>query len=93
MLSLRYYLRGAVIRDLGGGHAQPSSGWAEILAVYPSQSAALTDIRGLAATAWGETHEGHTSPMYRLTGSPHGALHRGFRRFIEELRRTARQVV
>jgi predicted nucleic acid-binding protein len=25
-----------------------------------------------------------------LAGSPHGALHRGFRRFIEELRRTAR---
>jgi len=36
---------------------------------------------------------GHTSPMYRLAGSPHGALHRGFRRFITELRRTARQVV
>lgn len=44
-------------------------------------------------SAFGETHEGHTSPMYRLTGSPHGALHRGFRRFIDELRRTARQVV
>lgn len=44
-------------------------------------------------SAFGETHEGHTSPMYRLTGSPHGALHRGFHRFIEELRRTARQVV
>jgi adenylate cyclase, class 2 len=25
------------------------------------------------------------SPMYRFTGSPHGALHRGFRRFAEEL--------
>lgn len=38
-------------------------------------------------------HEGHTSPMYRLTSSPHGALHRGFRRFAEELLGTARQVV
>ncbi|MGH3772326.1 MAG: helix-turn-helix domain-containing protein [Pseudonocardiaceae bacterium] len=44
-------------------------------------------------SAFGQTHEGHTSPMYRLTGSPHGALHRGFHRFTEELRRTARQVV
>lgn len=44
-------------------------------------------------SAFGESHEGHTSPMYRLTGSPHGALHRGFRRFIDELRRTARRVV
>lgn len=44
-------------------------------------------------SAFGETHEGHTSPMYRLANSPHGALHRGFRRFIEELLRTARQVI
>src|SRR5207248_3347415 len=44
-------------------------------------------------SAFGETHEGHTSPMYRLTSSPHGALHRGFRRFAEEIRKTARQVV
>lgn len=44
-------------------------------------------------SAFGETHEGHTSPMYRLTGSPHGALYRGFRRFAEELCREARQVV
>ena len=44
-------------------------------------------------SAFGETGEGHTSPMYRLTGSPHGALHRGFRRFVEELRGTGRQVV
>jgi len=47
----------------------------------------------LFVSAFGETTEGHTSPMYRLAGSPHGALHRGFRRFITELRRTARQVV
>lgn len=44
-------------------------------------------------SAFGENQEGHTSPMYRLTGSPHGALHRGFSRFAEELRRTARRVV
>ena len=54
-------------------------------------------VIGLDATlfisAFGETHEGHTSPMYKLTGSPHGALHRGFHRFMGELRRTARRVV
>jgi hypothetical protein len=44
-------------------------------------------------SAFGDSHEGHTSPMYRLTGSPHGALHRGFSRFAGELRRTARQVM
>ncbi|MGH3767474.1 MAG: helix-turn-helix domain-containing protein [Pseudonocardiaceae bacterium] len=44
-------------------------------------------------SAFGEKHEGHTLPMYRLAGSPHGALHRGFRRFTDELRRTSRQVV
>lgn len=47
----------------------------------------------LFVSAFGESHEGHTSPMYRLAGSPHGALHRGFQRFTDELRRTARQVV
>lgn len=47
----------------------------------------------LFVSAFGETHEGHTSPMYKITGSPHGALHRGFRRFIGELRRTARRVI
>jgi transcriptional regulator with XRE-family HTH domain len=54
-------------------------------------------VIGLDATlflsAFGETHEGHTSPMYKITGSPHGALHRGFHRFMEELRRTSRRVV
>jgi transcriptional regulator with XRE-family HTH domain len=47
----------------------------------------------LFVSAFGETHEGHTSPMYKITGSPHGALHRGFRRFLGELRRTARRVI
>jgi transcriptional regulator with XRE-family HTH domain len=54
-------------------------------------------VIGLDATlfisAFGESHEGHTSPMYKLTGSPHGALHRGFHRFMDELRRTSRRVV
>ena len=44
----------------------------------------------LFVSAFGETHEGHTSPMYKITPSPHGALHRGFRRFVDELWRTAR---
>jgi transcriptional regulator with XRE-family HTH domain len=47
----------------------------------------------LFVSAFGTSHEGHTSPMYKITGSPHGALHRGFRRFIDELRRTSRRVV
>jgi hypothetical protein len=44
-------------------------------------------------SAFGDKDEGHTSPMYRLVESPHGALHRGFRRFMDDLRSTARQVV
>jgi hypothetical protein len=36
----------------------------------------------LFVSAFGETHEGHTSLMYKITGSPHGSLHRGFRRLI-----------
>jgi transcriptional regulator with XRE-family HTH domain len=47
----------------------------------------------LFVSAFGEDHEGHTSPMYKITGSPHGALHRGFRRFMDELRRTSRRVI
>lgn len=47
----------------------------------------------LFVSAFGENHEGHTSSMYRITGSPHGALHRGFRRFLDELRRTSRRVI
>ncbi|MFF0144658.1 helix-turn-helix protein [Amycolatopsis sulphurea] len=47
----------------------------------------------LFISAFGDRHEGHTSPMYKITGSPHGALHRGFRRFMDELRRTSRRVV
>ena len=54
-------------------------------------------VIGLDATlfvsAFGQTHEGHTSPMYKITGSPHGVLHRGLRRFIDELRRTSRRVI
>lgn len=44
-------------------------------------------------SAFGDKDEGHTPPMYRLVESPHGALHRGFRRFMDDLRRTARQVM
>lgn len=44
-------------------------------------------------SAFGETHEGHTSPMYKITDSPHGAFARGMRRFVEELRRNARRVI
>ncbi len=45
-------------------------------------------------SAFGEDSEGHMSPMYKITSSAYsGALHRGFRRFVGELRRTARRVV
>lgn len=47
----------------------------------------------LFLSAFGDSHEGHTSPMYELTNSPHGALYRSFYRFTDELRRTARRVV
>ena len=47
----------------------------------------------LFVSAFGETHEGHTSLMYKITGSPHGSLHRGFHRFVGELRRTAQRVI
>ncbi len=44
-------------------------------------------------SAFGEEHEGHTSPMYKIAASAHGALHRGFRRFTDELRAQSRQVI
>lgn len=44
-------------------------------------------------SAFGETHEGHTSPMYRITGTNSGALHRGFLRFCDEVRRTGRRAI
>lgn len=47
----------------------------------------------LFTSAFGESHEGHTAPMDKLTGSPHGGPRRGFPRIIGELRRTARRVV
>jgi hypothetical protein len=47
----------------------------------------------MLVAAFGDKDEGHTSPLYRLLASPHGALHRGFRRFMDELRSSARQVV
>ncbi|MCP2255926.1 hypothetical protein LY13_004708 [Prauserella aidingensis] len=47
----------------------------------------------LFVSAFGEVHEGHTSPMYQLGPSPHGAFWRGIRRFTDELRRTARRVI
>lgn len=45
-------------------------------------------------SAFGEDSEVRTSPMYKITTSAYrGALHRGFRRFVGELRRTSRRVV
>lgn len=44
-------------------------------------------------SAFGQGHEGHTSPMYKIAASTHGALHRGFHRFTEELREQAHRVL
>ena len=44
-------------------------------------------------SAFGQSHEGHTSPMYKIAASAHGALHRGFRRFTDELREQSKQVL
>ncbi|HEX3779507.1 MAG TPA: helix-turn-helix transcriptional regulator [Pseudonocardiaceae bacterium] len=47
----------------------------------------------LFVSAFGSSHEGHISPMYRITRTASGALHRGFVRFRDELWRNARQVI
>ncbi|MGH3775428.1 MAG: helix-turn-helix domain-containing protein [Pseudonocardiaceae bacterium] len=48
----------------------------------------------LFVSAFGQDTEGHTSPMYQISSAAYGgALHRGFRRFVGELQRTARRVV
>ena len=48
----------------------------------------------LFVSAFGAATEGHASPMYRISTTVSGeALHRGFRRFIDELRRTSRRVI
>lgn len=77
------------LRDLAGDGADVQ---AHVYDFLPTWRVIGLDTT-LFLSAFGESHEGHTSPMYKLTGSPHGALHRGFHRFIEELRRTARRVV
>lgn len=48
----------------------------------------------LFVSAFTDDAEGHRSPMYKITHtSSGGALYRGFRRHIDEVRRTARRVV
>lgn len=47
----------------------------------------------LFVSAFGSSHEGHISPMYRITRTASGALHRGFVRFRDEIWRTARRVI
>lgn len=48
----------------------------------------------LYVSAFGSDTEGHASPMYKISGTAYGgALHRGFRRFIGELQRTAQRVM
>lgn len=52
---------------------------------------ALDDVAFLSA--FGHAHEGHTSSMYKIVASEHGALHRGFHRFMGELRTQSRRVL
>lgn len=48
----------------------------------------------LFVSAFGQDTEEHTYPMYQISSAAYGgALHRGFRRFVGELQRTARRVV
>lgn len=47
----------------------------------------------LFVSAFGSSHEGHISPMYKITRTSSGALHRGFVRFRDEMWRIARQVI
>ncbi|WP_019854579.1 helix-turn-helix domain-containing protein [Actinopolyspora mortivallis] len=51
----------------------------------------LDDVQFVSV--FGENHEGHTSRMYKIAESSHGALHRGFRRFTRELRNQAVRIV
>ncbi len=44
-------------------------------------------------SAFGDEWEGHESAMYKLAPTPYGALHRGIRRQLEEVRRAARRLV
>lgn len=53
---------------------------------------ALDDV--LFVSAFGDDTEGHISPMYKISTSAYGGpLHRGFRRFIDELRHTSRREI
>lgn len=47
----------------------------------------------LFVSAFSDGQEGHASPMYKLSSSPHGVLHRGLLRVISELHTTAQQIV
>ena len=48
----------------------------------------------LFVSSFGNDIEGHTSPMYKISSAAHGgAMHRGFRRFVGELQRTAQRVM
>ncbi len=48
----------------------------------------------LFVSSFGNDIEGHTSPMYKISSAAHGgAMHRGFRRFVAELQRTAQRVM
>jgi transcriptional regulator with XRE-family HTH domain len=43
--------------------------------------------------AFAEAWEGHQSPLYKLTATPAGMLHRGLRRMLEDLRQHAKRII
>jgi transcriptional regulator with XRE-family HTH domain len=47
----------------------------------------------LYVSAFDETWEGHESAVYKITETPGGALHRGFRRHFEDLCRSSTRVM
>ncbi|MFC3994570.1 helix-turn-helix domain-containing protein [Nocardiopsis sediminis] len=51
----------------------------------------LDDV--MYVSSFGDEWEGHESAMYKLAATPYGALHRGIRRELEEVRRSARRMI
>ncbi|MFC4008757.1 hypothetical protein ACFOY2_16110 [Nonomuraea purpurea] len=52
---------------------------------------ALDDI--YYVSAFGDVWEGHESAVYKVAPTPHGALHRGYRRMFDQLRASAQRMI
>ncbi len=81
----------ARLRELVGTHPAVS------LEVYEYDTLPvwrLVDIDGTVYVAvFAEDWEGHESPVYKVTATPRGVLHRGFRRMFEDLRQGAKRII